>query len=56
VISQTFTPQLYAVLTHDNYVEYTESAYKVANKLLLIKILVGLIMAGLESSIARFVP
>eukprot|EP00592_Proboscia_alata_P028671 CAMPEP_0194445334 /NCGR_PEP_ID=MMETSP0176-20130528/127799_1 /TAXON_ID=216777 /ORGANISM="Proboscia alata, Strain PI-D3" /LENGTH=738 /DNA_ID=CAMNT_0039271875 /DNA_START=9 /DNA_END=2225 /DNA_ORIENTATION=+ len=59
VISQTaqaFLPQFYAVPTNGSQAEYTESAYKVANKLLSIGILVGLVMAGLASSIPRFLP
>jgi len=59
VISQTtqaFLPQFCAVPTHGSKSEYTECTYKVANKLLSIGILVGLIMAGLASSIPRFLP
>mmetsp|Transcript_52103 Transcript_52103/g.62783 ORF Transcript_52103/g.62783 Transcript_52103/m.62783 type:complete len:149 (+) Transcript_52103:301-747(+) len=57
VISQT-CPSLPSTILRrpDHHDEYTESAYKVANKLLSIGILMGLIMAGLASSIPRFVP
>jgi len=51
--SQAFLPQFYAILTN---AEYTESVYKVANKLLSIGILMELIMADLETSIPHFVP